>query len=44
MRELNVKEIEEVNGGFVPFLIGVDIDLNVVMLAFAYASGAYKKP
>jgi lactobin A/cerein 7B family class IIb bacteriocin len=44
MRELNVNEIKEVNGGFLPFIIGVDIGLNLVMLAFAYGSGAYNRP
>lgn len=42
MNELSISEIEQVNGGIIPFLIGVDIGLNAVLLAVGYASGAFE--
>lgn len=46
MRELNVNEIQEVNGGMIPLIwvayaVGVDIGLNLAL--FAFSSGARNK-
>lgn len=42
MQTLTTCEIQDVNGGIIPVLIGIDVGLNLVMLAVAYGSGAFE--
>ena len=42
MQTLTASEMHDVNGGILPVLIGIDVGLNLVMLAVGYGSGAFE--
>ncbi|WP_018983934.1 class IIb bacteriocin, lactobin A/cerein 7B family [Salinimonas chungwhensis] len=42
MQTLTATELQDVNGGIIPLIIGIDVGLNLTMLALGYGAGAFE--